>query len=323
MIKKVIASIKKHGSVKEATKRGLWKWLGIDKMNANLQSLNYFLDAYNDITKLPPTTNEDLRILQICDAEILHIFDAICKQHEFTYWLYAGSLLGAIRHKGFIPWDDDTDVCMPRESYNRALEIFPKVCKENGLYFDIYQNKYAMVRIGFGYKHWQTGIWIDVFPTDDFFSEKHPDEISKEEWLEKDLLVRSHYLKNRSKETEEQLIAFRNKVLGHSPNNKYHIIYDGMEFEHHNPRHYDYDEIYPLSKVTFEGYEFNAPRNPIYMLKKLYNNYLGFPKNGVAIHGTSKGAEISQWAKIHHVDMNEALAYLKDVYKNISTCTNV
>ncbi len=55
--------------------------------------------------------------------DLLKEFDKICKEHGLRYSLTAGTLLGAVRHKGFIPWDDDVDVCMPRPDYEKFLKI--------------------------------------------------------------------------------------------------------------------------------------------------------------------------------------------------------
>ena len=63
------------------------------------------------------------REVQLTELEILLFFDKLCKQHNLKYYLTGGTLLGAIRHKGFIPWDDDIDVCMPREEYEKLLNI--------------------------------------------------------------------------------------------------------------------------------------------------------------------------------------------------------
>ena len=63
------------------------------------------------------------REIQLSCLEVLKGFDALCRQHGLTYFLSGGTLLGAIRHKGFIPWDDDVDVMMPRADYERLLKL--------------------------------------------------------------------------------------------------------------------------------------------------------------------------------------------------------
>ena len=61
--------------------------------------------------------------LWVVQLDMLLEFDSICKKHRLCYYLCGGTLLGAIRHKGFIPWDDDLDVAMPRSDYNKLLQL--------------------------------------------------------------------------------------------------------------------------------------------------------------------------------------------------------
>ena len=74
------------------------------------------------------TTLDQCRLAQIY---MLDILDEICKKYNITYWLSSGTLLGAIRHDGFIPWDDDIDVGMPKPDYNKFLKIAPRVLPKN------------------------------------------------------------------------------------------------------------------------------------------------------------------------------------------------
>ena len=66
---------------------------------------------------------DTLRKAQLIMLDMLVEFDALCKRHQLQYWLDSGSLLGAVRHQGFIPWDDDIDISMPVEDYQQFLTI--------------------------------------------------------------------------------------------------------------------------------------------------------------------------------------------------------
>jgi len=72
-----------------------------------------------------------LRQAQLVMLRLLRYFDALCRRHGLRYWLDAGTLLGAARHGGFIPWDDDVDVMMPSEDYERFLALAPDELPED------------------------------------------------------------------------------------------------------------------------------------------------------------------------------------------------
>ena len=120
-----------------------------------------------------------LRRLQLTQLEILKVFDEFCREHGLKYSLYAGSLLGAVRHQGFIPWDDDLNVCMSRSEYDRFLKLWaenPRVGyvlqnKENSRYFDQSFTKLRKDHTTFLQDEWEignhhTGIFLDIFPVD-------------------------------------------------------------------------------------------------------------------------------------------------------------
>ena len=67
--------------------------------------------------------NCELRRLQFIELEVMKLFSGICDKHHLRYYLVGGTMLGAVRHNGFIPWDDDMDVGMPRPDYERFLKV--------------------------------------------------------------------------------------------------------------------------------------------------------------------------------------------------------
>ena len=101
------------------------KIIGWDEIDEHNNAIHYYLNNYFDICKFPKAEGL-LRKVQLADAELLRIVTDILSKHNLSYWLDYGTLLGAVRHKGFIPWDDDLDIAMPREDYNIALEVLPK-----------------------------------------------------------------------------------------------------------------------------------------------------------------------------------------------------
>ena len=117
---------------------------------------------------------EELKMLQL---KILDSIDDFCKKNEIQYFLFSGTLIGAVRHKGYIPWDDDVDICMKRKDYDRFFAEFNQQRQDtlkaistetekdyylaSGKVIDTAtvieeENNYAML----------IGVYVDVFPMD-------------------------------------------------------------------------------------------------------------------------------------------------------------
>lgn len=123
---------------------------------------------------------QQLRKLQMEMMDLLIEFDRLCKKHKITYFLSGGTLLGAVRHQGFIPWDDDLDVEMLRDEYERFCSICEQELDANRFFFQTQQNdpyylwtygklrlkNTAYIRAGQSHLKQKTGICIDVFPLD-------------------------------------------------------------------------------------------------------------------------------------------------------------
>ena len=78
----------------------------------------------------------DIKRAQKINLMLLKEFDRFCRKHDIKYRLEAGTLLGAIRHKGFVPWDDDCDVALTRENYQKLLDCLKFDTFDNYLLFD-------------------------------------------------------------------------------------------------------------------------------------------------------------------------------------------
>lgn len=116
----------------------------------------------------------DLSELRAIQLDIMAEVDEFCKKNGIRYSLCGGTLLGAVRHKGYIPWDDDIDLMMPREDYDRFAREF---CSERSVLQDlrkdpnvieiclkVFRRNTMMTDTQFGRNLW--GIYIDIFPID-------------------------------------------------------------------------------------------------------------------------------------------------------------
>ena len=126
-------------------------------------------------------SKEEFRKMQLMELELLKEFDRVCRLHNIPYVITDGTMLGAVRHGGFIPWDDDADVCMLREDYERfkkeaMKDLNPDLCFfQDNTTDSYYRWGYAKlrrvgtqhVRVGQEHLKCKTGIFIDIMPYDD------------------------------------------------------------------------------------------------------------------------------------------------------------
>lgn len=232
-----------------------------------------------------------LRRQQLRMIEILLHVDKVCKEHHIKYWLSSGTLLGAVRHGGFIPWDDDLDIEMLREDFLRFKRVFKDSddfvmqTPENDLYYIMpyvkIRDTHSVIEEHSGGMHFKhKGIFIDIFAM---------------EYTHKFLNHRAHmrlrrirkfgnrYKRNR---LTESIVAFR-KGLAFKVFNVWRALsnlFHGQELRHiygtwcyRKPRYEE--DLFPLSTIKFEGYDFPAPHNSDAYLRKIYGDYMQLPEH--------------------------------------------
>lgn len=229
----------------------------------------------------------------------------ICVKHGIRYWLEGGTLLGAVRHGGFIPWDDDIDICMMRKDYNKFLEVakfeLPKEyflqTKDTDPEFPlpiakIRRHNTTIIETGeTGEENYHHGIFMDIIPNDYY---KYLWFIT---WMRWSVLFRDKKKKYRKGSFKRKLITiytniimaipiaistYIRKFLSNHPewfndeNAKYisHALQFG--YTHHTKK----EDIFPLQlgKNIFEGYSFYIPKNPHQYLTDYYkSDYMQMP----------------------------------------------
>ena len=90
-------------------------------------------------------TKEELRALQMKGLEMLRYFKAFCEEHQLLFYMCGGCCIGALRHGGFVPWDDDVDVFMPRGDYEKLKELWPRYA-DTKRYTCTYPNEKVVLR---------------------------------------------------------------------------------------------------------------------------------------------------------------------------------
>ncbi len=122
----------------------------------------------------------NLRKLQLSELDIIRVFVDICQREHLRYYMIGGTMLGAIRHRGFIPWDDDVDIGMPREDYDRLFELLKdgeglpehfeylnfKIREDYNRYFSRIVDNRVRVYNASGGREIVESAWIDIFPLD-------------------------------------------------------------------------------------------------------------------------------------------------------------
>ena len=263
-------------------------------------------------TSLKRLNDDELKRLQKCLLAMLDDFHSLCLRNNLRYFLTGGNALGLERNQGFIPWDDDIDVIMPREDYEKLAECVQREMSEsywvqgletsavhdlNFLKFRKLGTKYIEL---FEPEPDKAGICIDVFPLDNVYDNKLKaflyGLINEGLYLAASC-VRMHqkkdrlllYINDESLTKAIRLKSFIGSILDRKSNPRFWYIlcekWSKMVKEnqskkvvvscgrgHYFGEQYEKDRIFPLKESNFEGHKVLTANDNVYLVKVLYGS---------------------------------------------------
>lgn len=241
------------------------------------------------------------------EMEALCEIKRLCEKHNIRYFICYGTMLGAVRHKGFIPWDDDVDVIMPWKAYTK----FCRVCKREldprfflqNYHTDRFSSPFAKLRVngttamGLDEKHMNmhTGVWVDIFPAVGFTGNKKQFERMNrwEQWrinLVKDEFYRATQAQIHAKTRLLYKLPLRLRrflarcIEFYTSRDCARTPYFGVYF----PRIYrvlQTEWIRDAVQMEFEGEMFPVPIGWDAFLTKLYGDYMQLPPEEQRVTG--------------------------------------
>lgn len=281
-----------------------------------LETCQLFRDMAIGNTALRTLTDEDIRDVQEVLLSMLQDIDAACRKYHLVYFLGGGTALGAVRHKGFIPWDEDIDLIMPRKDYDRLARVlkkeyagkywvqdirgnakydlnFMKVRKSGTRYQEIFESDCA-----------HAGIFIDIFPLEDTYDSALLRLLQGgvgellllisscvRIYSKKELLLQ--YTGEKKGRRLVQLKAFLGRLFSFFPLRKWLLITEGWLAlcrnrtsryvsipsgrKHYFGELYTRASFFPPRKVEFEKQHFFIMNNPDEYLSKMYGDYMQIP----------------------------------------------
>ncbi len=284
-----------------------------------LDSYNYlFTTIYMDYELKPKTVYSNLHLLIL---ELMEFVRNVCKKYDLEFWLDAGNLLGAVRHEGFIPWDDDADLAMTRKDFFIFEENIQKEIDEHNLseyvkisYFprEIDNQKvdtFMAVRVYHKMKTLRGRRIIanvDVIPYD-FMTEYEEKGFNQRRRKSRENIYRNK-LNNVSREEylkqyyEELNLTFE----------KADYVLPGIDAIDYNSYVTETANLLPLKEIKFEDRTFPCPNNPDGYLRSIYGDYMSIPK---VLHRHRRMATL-RYNENNNEIFEKCIAMFKEVNEN-------
>ena len=253
-----------------------------------------------------------LREAQVLMKTILRDIDKICRENNISYWIESGTMLGAKRHNGFIPWDDDIDVGMMRKDYEKFLEVAPKYLPDdlflqNAQLDSGVENSWSKVRHKYSKlieednAEYHEGLFVDIFPYDFYecnfkdksFIRKKLSEINYLMLFKAKLPYQKGIGENLKigiakvyrkiiirKSLNQFCVDRQNKATNGSKEGNGKLIGYGSEIgEFEFNRYMEKEIIFPIKEGKFEDIEVKIPNNSHRYLTTIYGpKYMEIPK---------------------------------------------
>jgi len=232
--------------------------------------------------------DKTIKQAQLIMLDMLIELDRICKKHNLQYWLDSGTLLGAVRHNGFIPWDDDVDISMPVEDY----QIFCRVAEDEIADSMFFQNRESDSTFAFDYSkirdnrativefheedkdvEYNQGLFLDIFPMLTIRKSKVHNLFYKYSLA----AIRFFSAKEfEQKSIRGVIVKMLYKLHLGWERKDTNVIYGGEMPDVAGT--FSYESVFPLKKMKFEGLEFFVPNDSDSYLKEIYGeDYMELP----------------------------------------------
>ena len=259
----------------------------LDRIDGKLLLL---LDHQLDIRTMKPAVG-DLRLKQEACFQMLRLLKRIAESESIPFWLDFGTLLGAVRHGGFVPWDDDLDISLANPEYDRFCSILPEKLPPQ-LFFERYRTT-SGYDIGISrVVERKTGFYIDIYPYDRIPGALRADG-SATEWLreyrrEFEAVFKLGEEHDLTKSLGERISGWLT-AHGRGDGTEDGIAVSMWYFRARPMyrRVYSAADVFPLKKKVFEGEEFFVPYDSDRVLSDIYGDVMRFPKDAgsYAQHG--------------------------------------